>query len=258
RKPSRWNAFLSLEMEKRNAALPDGAERKRVSEDNLAKEIGVVWRAMSKEEQIAATEARMNEIVDRRTSRQKAIPTLPVQIFHDTRATLANIEHELKGLNVRTGVDVLFIAVKSGPFDYQPPYVFYTHTRIAEFIKFTAKNTVMELAKRMEGYCISGVTGLKQSYRQNILFKRSEASRIINGHMGKSSCRRGALTRMVYINFDTHVTGPHRLLCKGWPLLRFRAPGEISSPIELELLIDAWTSGTCYLYKMTDEEYHDW
>ena len=50
---------------------------------------------MSKEEQVTATEARMSEITERHKSRHRSVPTLPVQIFNDTWATLANMEHEV-------------------------------------------------------------------------------------------------------------------------------------------------------------------
>nr|VWO96544.1 N/A [Ganoderma boninense] len=185
RNPSRWNAFLSQEMERRNAGVTDG--RKNVSEEARSQEIAAVWRSMTKDEQIAATEERMQLIADRRSARQRKIPTAPIQIFHDTRATTQNIENELRALNARTGRNALLVMTSPHATDYGQPYVFHTSQRIVDFLMLTMRSTLPEFAMKMEGYILSGVQGLRQSYRETIILLKREASRIINDKLREVS-----------------------------------------------------------------------
>ena len=69
--------------------------RKNVSQQAGSQEIAVLWRSMTKEEQIAATEERMQAIADRRSIQVRKIPTAPIQVFHDTCTTTQRIENEV-------------------------------------------------------------------------------------------------------------------------------------------------------------------
>ncbi len=156
-------------------ALPEGADRKKVSEDGISTQASIIWKTMSKEEKIAATKDRLKEIEERKKTKQAPTPTVPIQAFNDARATIANVEYEvraeilhaalhltpfqMKGAHTRTGLDFLLVAVKSGALDFNQPYVFYTHSRIAYFIKIVFKITILEFAKKLEGFCISGIEG---------------------------------------------------------------------------------------------------
>nr|VWO95564.1 Mitogen-activated protein kinase (EC [Ganoderma boninense] len=252
--PSRWNTFLSQEMERRNADVTVG--RKNVSQDAASQDIAAMWRSMTKEEQVAATEDRMQLIADRRLVRTHKIPTAPIQIFHDTRATTQRIENELKALNTRTGRNALLIMTSPNATDYGQPYVFYTSQRIVDFAMLTMRSTLPEFAMKMEGYILSCVQGLKQSYQETILTLKHEASRLINEKLREVSG--GVLTKVMYKNFDTHITENVGITVERWPLPTFRAPGDISSSVELQTLIDAWTTGATYFRVMGEEELREW
>ncbi|KAI0713718.1 hypothetical protein C8Q76DRAFT_576854, partial [Earliella scabrosa] len=256
RLPSRWNAFLSMEMEQRNKALPEGTDRKRVSEDDIPKEVSDKWHAMSKEEQAAYTEERYQELLARREGRQAPTPSVPIQTFHDARATVANIQQELIGLNTRTGIEALVFIVKSGPLDFNQPYAFYTNERLADYITLATKNTVPEFAKRLEGYCISGINGLKTSYRQTLLNLKAGAAAIINEKLTLAT--KGQVTRMQYLNFDEHITAIHLIVIDRWLLSIFCAPGDLSSALELQTLIDSWSNDVTRFRKLSEEEFTEW
>ncbi|KAI1793198.1 hypothetical protein LXA43DRAFT_1060201 [Ganoderma leucocontextum] len=254
RNPSRWNAFLSQEMERRNSGLTDG--RKNISQDAVIQEIAAAWRSLTKEEQIAATEERLQTIADRRSVRKRKIPTAPIQAFHDARATTQSIENELRALNVRTGRNALLIMTSPSATDYGQPYVFHTSPRIVDFMMLTMRSTLPEFTIKMEGYILSGVQGVKQNYRQTIISLKKEAARVINEKLGEVSG--GAVTRMMYKNFDVHVTENTGIIVERWPLPVFRAPGDISSSVELQTLIDAWTTGATYFRIMGEDELREW
>ena len=113
RSATRWNAFLSIEMERRNTGtllnpaqlllylqltredVAEGDDRKRVSEDNIATELSAKWNAMSAEEKIAMTEERYQELLARRETKNAPLRTTTVQAFNDTRATIARVEGEV-------------------------------------------------------------------------------------------------------------------------------------------------------------------
>lgn len=63
---------------------------------------------------------------------------------------------------------------------------------------------------------------------------------------------------MYYKGFDTKITERYGVIIKNWPLNSFKTPSEITTRIELNLLLNAWKSGTTYFYKMSREEYDSW
>ena len=54
---------------------------------------------------------------------------------------------------------MLFIAVRSKLDWYNPPYVFYSNERVAQFWESLTSKTIQDLALQMEGFCISGIKG---------------------------------------------------------------------------------------------------
>ncbi|KAJ2955194.1 hypothetical protein NUW54_g14758 [Trametes sanguinea] len=159
RRTSRWNAFLSKEIQRRNAALDDGETRARVSDGEITREIATQWKAMSEAEQVAATEDVLKELHERQENHKRGVHTVPIQAFHDTRATIATIQRELEDLHTRTGTEVLLFVVRADTKDYTVPYSFYTNKRLADYVLFATQNTTSEFALKLEGYCVSGMQG---------------------------------------------------------------------------------------------------
>ena len=63
---------------------------------------------------------------------------------------------------------------------------------------------------------------------------------------------------MSYVNFDKAITERYGIVIENWPLTKFRAPGEICSRPELEILVTSWTSGATRFRSMSDEEWMAW
>ena len=63
---------------------------------------------------------------------------------------------------------------------------------------------------------------------------------------------------MYYSNFDAKITEKHGIIVKNWPLPMFCSPSEVKTRVELNLLHNAWKSGTAHFYKMTRQEFDVW
>lgn len=63
---------------------------------------------------------------------------------------------------------------------------------------------------------------------------------------------------MYYQNFDTKITEKYGIIIKGWPLGQFCCPSDVKSRVELEVLFNAWKSGTAHFYKLSQQEYDEW
>ncbi|KAG6892478.1 hypothetical protein C0992_000374 [Termitomyces sp. T32_za158] len=63
---------------------------------------------------------------------------------------------------------------------------------------------------------------------------------------------------MYYHNFDSHITAKSGVVIKNWPLKTFCAPSEISSRVELNILLNAWRSDIAQFYQMTRNEFEAW
>lgn len=63
---------------------------------------------------------------------------------------------------------------------------------------------------------------------------------------------------MAYKNFDEKITSKYGVVIEGWPLAKFRGPGDISSKVELRVLYQAWESDAARFRRMSDEEFKQW
>ena len=66
---------------------------------------------------------------------------------------------QLEFMSERTGTQVLLIGVRSEPDHYNGPFILFTDDRIRLFTELRLKHTLEELAQRLEGFLVSGVTG---------------------------------------------------------------------------------------------------
>ncbi len=73
----------------------DGQDRVRVSDGDVTREIAEKWKAMSKREQVAATDDALAELQERRENHQRGTHVVPIQAFHDTKTTLASMQREV-------------------------------------------------------------------------------------------------------------------------------------------------------------------
>ncbi|KAG6848320.1 hypothetical protein H0H93_001197 [Arthromyces matolae] len=229
KKTGSWQAFVSQEVTAANDKLPPGEPRKKAH--MLMPQIAAKWAEMTPEEKKKQTKAKVDELSEAREMRAVGCHNVPINSFHDARVTLDTIADEVTRLNGRTGIEMICFAVRSSKEQYNPPRVIATSDRIEDFFELALKKNVYDLNLQMEAYILSGV--------------QDEAAK-------------AEVSRMYYHNFDTKITERYAVVVKNWPLPKFCSPSEVASRIELDILLNAWKSGTTYFHKMSHAEYTEW
>lgn len=63
---------------------------------------------------------------------------------------------------------------------------------------------------------------------------------------------------MYYKNFDENITAKYGVVCRSWPLQKFCSPADLSSRNEVEILYNAWKTGTASFERMSDADWTSW
>lgn len=63
---------------------------------------------------------------------------------------------------------------------------------------------------------------------------------------------------MYYTNFPDKVTAKYRIVIDHWPLKRFCSPADLSTKNEVEVLLQAWTTGSARFRRLNDKEWEQW
>jgi len=101
-----------------------------------------------------------------------------------------------------------------------------------------------------------GRTGLSDKRQTTYVSPAVDRSRSLNGLPGVIS--KGQAARMIYKNFDKHITRKHGIVIEGWPLSTFDNPSAIGSQMELKILLNAWQTGATRFRKMSTDEHIAW
>ncbi|KAI0712640.1 hypothetical protein C8Q76DRAFT_588840, partial [Earliella scabrosa] len=254
RKPSLWNAFVSLELKKLNAAPTTDAPQ-RVN--SLAiKELSARWKAMSREEQEEIAGEELKNLIERQKNKTHGVQNVTQNACNDVRATLASVSRQLEELHGRTEHEFILFAVRPGIDDYNPPYVIYSGERMADCLKLLTKHSVQDVAVKLEAYCLLGVEGLTNSAREETVKLKHEVKELILQKL-QAACKRFSIQKMFYVNFEEHITLRFGIYVKNWPLKKFAAPGSLSR-VELQVLLNAWKNDVTQFCELSDDEWKKW
>ncbi|KAH9951710.1 hypothetical protein B0H21DRAFT_684804 [Amylocystis lapponica] len=262
---NRWNAYQRMELKKLNdgmyillpSALPEGYPRIKASDNGPEmQEIREQWKSMTQQEKRDATEDAVEELKEHREMKSRGQHNVQMGAFSDARATLASMKTELERLSERTGTETMLFAVRSNTDQFNQPYVFYSSQRLADFFETATSAHVTDFALRMEGYCISGVEGVVTNYRQDLLNLKKKTAALILQKLNDVATN--PIARMTYTNFDEHVTVKHGIIIENWPLNKFCNPSSIPSRNEVDVLYQAFRSGTTRFRKLTNPEWEEW
>ncbi|OSD06824.1 hypothetical protein PYCCODRAFT_1422386 [Trametes coccinea BRFM310] len=258
RKVSRWNAFLSQELARRNNELPDGADHKRVSDD-LIQDIAEKWRNMSEEEKSLATNDKVQEIYEQRANRAFGRHNVATREFNDLRRSLDHVETELRAIHSRTQAEILLIVTRGNQSTWMQPRTLVTSDAVEDFILSSTKYSVLDYSIKMECFILGGGANARStamSAKAQILKLKAEAASLIDEKL-RAASRRGAVPGMKYSKFH-RITEEFGIIVENWPLTRFCAPGDISSRTELEVLLHAWKTDSARFRCLSDDEWEEW
>ncbi|KAG1807733.1 hypothetical protein EV424DRAFT_1350561 [Suillus variegatus] len=198
-----WNAYLQAEVKKYNEALPNNEPRSKVTE--LAAEISANWRAMSKDDKKTVTEESMELLEEYRINKRTGVNNMPINAFHNTHTTLKSISNE--------------------PLD--------EYDRIGDYFQLALQQAPTDIATHLKAYCLSGVTGVVQNYKQALIALKAETSSLIIEQLREAA--QVNVPRMLYVNFEENITAKYGVVCEGSPLQKFCSPEDIGSHTEVKM-----------------------
>ncbi|PIL29501.1 hypothetical protein GSI_08309 [Ganoderma sinense ZZ0214-1] len=257
RRISGWNAFVHKEMKELNEGQLHG-NREQLHKGGHMQELSERWKAMSEEQRAAAIGDGVEELSERRENRKEGVQNVHINAFHDTRATLAKVQQELEFLAGRTGMCVLTLAVRSSLDSFNPPFIFVSEPRISQHMETITGKTVLDLAIGLEALCVSGITGLTQTHRNQLNDLKKKTSNLILEKLRAAVGSRGDIAKMYYVNFEHHVTFKFGVILECWPLQKFASPSTFSSLPIVNILYSAFESGATRFRTLSDDEWQQW
>ncbi|KAI0684135.1 hypothetical protein BC835DRAFT_1249643, partial [Cytidiella melzeri] len=223
----------------------------------FAPQIRDLWKAMSKEEQVAATEEELVRIAGVKEMKKTASHSVALNAFHDARASLASVQSQMESLHNRTGLEMLLLAVRADAQNISCPQVWTSGDVVDEFFQLTNKMSLSDYAVRFECYCLSGIQGTAKTYESELMALKSKTSKLITEKLHEAVAPR-SVSKMFYTNFDTHITEKYGVVVVNWPLPQFVAPGSINSWLELQTLYNAWSLGSTHFRCLSPSETETW
>ncbi|KAJ3754645.1 hypothetical protein EV360DRAFT_86638 [Lentinula raphanica] len=171
--------------------------------------------------------------------------------------SVARIKEELTRLSSRTGDESLLIIVRGSITRLHQPESFTSSERAENFVYTALKMSSVDLSLKMDAYMVLGIEGVARNQAQALLELKAKTSALILERL-KEAAGKYSIKKMYYVNFEQHITRHYKISVKNWPLKEFKSPGSINTHADLTVLLNAWTSGTTYFHKMTNQEYEDW
>ncbi|EIW53125.1 uncharacterized protein TRAVEDRAFT_24434 [Trametes versicolor FP-101664 SS1] len=256
RKTNPWNAFIRFELQKWNNALPKDAKRCSSTDPVFLAMARALWASMSDEEKAQFNEEAMKDLEEAKEMKALSVQSVPINAFHDARATLDGIFKEIQRLHARTGIEIGLVAVRSAKNHHTPAMSFGTSARVHEFIQMSLDTSLDDIAWGLEAYCLSGVSGLLERSVDVIQDLQSRTASLISQRLGDIS--KGAVKKMIYSGFADRITSRQGLVIEGWPLKAFQAPSSFRTRLELSTLFQAWERKTAHFRKLTEPEWRQW
>ncbi|KAI0685856.1 hypothetical protein BC835DRAFT_1420857 [Cytidiella melzeri] len=198
-----WNTFLSKETRARNEALSPGAPRPKVC--NFAPQICDLWKAMSKEEQVAVTEEELVRIAGVKEMKKTATHSVALNAFHNACALLASVQSQMESLHNCMGLEMLLLAVRSDAQNVSCPQVWTSGDVIDQFFQLTNKMLLSHYVVKFECHCLIGIQGKALAKMIVSGIDLRPTSKLITKklHEAIAPC---SVSKMFYMNPDTHIT----------------------------------------------------
>ncbi|KAJ3475258.1 hypothetical protein NLI96_g11954 [Meripilus lineatus] len=259
RKVSPWNAFLSANSKKVSAASNPGANIGGLKGAPLiSRELRETWNAMTHEEKMESTRDTREELEALRETKTLAPQNVAINCFHDCFLSVDLLGvNQISQVHARTGTEVLLVAVRANQDHFMSPRVFATSERVGNCFETVFKRSALDFSFKLEAFMLSGVQGVYENYRCEILTLKHKISDIILTQL-QIIARPNKIWRMNYNNFATEITAKHAIVCEGWPLSTFQSPSSINSRTELDVLLNAWTTGVTSFRRLEPDEFKKW
>ncbi|KAI0352967.1 hypothetical protein OH77DRAFT_1385253, partial [Trametes cingulata] len=214
------------------------------------------WAALSPEEKAELSQKLVKDLDEVKEMRALSVQNVPLNVFHDARATLEVIFEELRRLHARTGLEVALVAGRSRKDQFFRPISFGTSARVYDFFPASMNHTIDDVACTFEAYCLSGVSGIIERSADVLLELQQKAASLIYEKLSHATNR--AAKKMFYVGFAEKITARYGMIIDHWPLPQFVAPATIRSRIALLTLINSWETGSTTFRRLSRDEYFAW
>lgn len=184
--------------------------------------------------------------------------------------------------------------MRSTTEQYLRPWTCVSSDRVADFFHASFQRMPETWALKLEPYCLSGMEGtqflvfggspsdarpsligVRRSYATDLAELKRDTGDLILSKLSKfrfvlahfprltatppdDIIRPLKAGRMMYQNFDRHITMKYGVIIDHWPLQKLCSPNDVGSLPELQVLYNAWNMGATSFRKLTQEEFQQW
>ncbi|KAI0080201.1 hypothetical protein K474DRAFT_1590342, partial [Panus rudis PR-1116 ss-1] len=208
----------------------------------MSPDLSAVWAKMSPEEKKTVTADAVTIPEVRRESSTKGTIHSQQHAHADAQSTLAGVKNRLVDLQARTGVETIVVAVRCSTDDKLVPQVFTTSPQAEQLFQSLYGDSLEDFAQRLEGYIVSGAAGMLSC--PNFLSPSEKLNLFVNE----------PTPRINYERFEATFTEVYGVVCEGWPLPVFKAPGNMTSKADVKKVIEAWEAGTGRFCRLSKSE----
>ncbi|KAK7040680.1 hypothetical protein VNI00_009586 [Paramarasmius palmivorus] len=218
----------------------------------------------------ALTDTEKNRLVqefqqlDKEDRRKLALRPNNCARAQDVVSVATNMSAMMEGLSLRSGVEGMFILVRSTHENYMRPQIYTTNNSILDYMPLATKGgwDTNKVLGRLEAFSVAGCDVANMSAAMTAADQANFLRTAIRDELQKSfqaALGEGAPKRIFYGNFDAQMTFKHRVVLNNWPLGKIENLSKVSSSIPpLQKTLEMLQSGKCGFRRLSDEEYTQW
>lgn len=179
-----------------------GTSEKKLKIGDMSVQIAGKWRDLSAEERKLTVGTVPDDLEAERMEKEFSQSNFSSVVVADTMKSFNYIAAEVSAnvdmsaqislsqqamkLSVRSVSETLIMTVRSSVESLGIPLVHFTDKHVELFFKHAYRITPSQLAAQLEGYLVSGVSGVVRDYGEEVLFLKAETQKMMSE--GLSMC----------------------------------------------------------------------
>ncbi|KAG1719408.1 hypothetical protein EDD22DRAFT_963254 [Suillus occidentalis] len=249
-----WNAFVKQKLDEENKGRAPGERLKLPAFIKAhSSELTSTYLHLS-----SADKNRLRENVNTyRQSRVKVTRANPKTLQKDVNATFKTMQTEWAGIQARTGLEGMYIAVRGDVEQYHEPKLFYT-AKVGSFIKDVLGMEPKRFALKVESWVVGdfdsgGTVNRRLSLTKLISLCRQLIQDGLDIVLPTLKHPPKKKVQMNYDNYEGKIVETYGVALENFPGT-VRNPGKIGQREDLINLYDLLFKGTCSWTKLANDE----
>ncbi|KZV93714.1 hypothetical protein EXIGLDRAFT_691363 [Exidia glandulosa HHB12029] len=249
-----WQAFLHVKTKELNEGKGKGERLRLAQIIRIASAERPHWKTRPKEEQEGWVRQLLEHRADAHTQKRRNRRGEEVDHAHTT----GNISHEMKGAELRYGLQSFFMGVRSDAEQRIMPMYACTD-QVKEFVALYLGKTPEQIVRMFEMWSINGMDGmLGSTSRKNYNQLKTECRHFIQMLLNvilTSENEAQEPPEMNYDSYESEIVAKYGVKLVGWTYGdTIINPGYITTVNEMRKLHTALVKKTCRWERVTDEE----